>query len=303
MTGRYWIILIALGAVFGTSFAFNEVLLGAYGPLSVSALRVGLGAVGCWVWVFATGRRPAVSRGTLAGLTVFGVFQYAAPFAFLPLAQQHITSSAAGIANAMTPVAVVVVSHLWRGGERATPARLLGVALGVAGITMLATRGAGAEAGGSDPRFVLLAVAAPVCYAVALNIVRWFRGIDPVVVTAWAMTGGALAIAPAAWSIDGVPAMPGVELAAALAILSFGLTTMAFLTMYTILPRVGATNLSLVTFIAPVSAIAIGAMILGEPVGAGHLAGMGLIVAGLAAIDGRVLRALPRFGRSLQPSM
>ena len=119
---------------------------------------------------------------------------------------------------------------------------------------------------------------------------------DPVVVTAWAMTGGALLIGPAALATEGLPPLPGPAAAAALAVLGFGLTSVAFLVMYTILPRVGATNLSLVTFIAPLSATLIGATALAEPVGAGHVAGMALILTGLAAIDGRVLALLPGRG-------
>ena len=108
MTLAHWSILIALGAVFGASFGVNEILLSRYGPLTVSAGRVALGAIGCWLWVIATRRRVHLVDATLSGILVFGVFQYAAPFALLPIAQQQITSSAAGIANAMTPVAVVL---------------------------------------------------------------------------------------------------------------------------------------------------------------------------------------------------
>jgi drug/metabolite transporter (DMT)-like permease len=301
MAARYWIILAAIGAAFGASFAFNEVLLEVYGPLTVSALRLGLGALGCWAWVAAAGRRVRVAPGLLAGLVVLGVFQYAAPFALLPLAQQHITSSAAGIANALTPAAVVVISHLWPGGERATRNRLLGVALGVAGIAVLATRGA--ETGGSDPRFVVVAVGAPVCYGIALNIVRRFRALDPVTVTAWAMSGGAVAIAPVALAVEGIPAMPGGPgVVAALATIGFGLTTATFLVMYAILPRVGATNLSLVTFVAPLSATCIGAVALHETIGVGHVAGATLLLAGLVVIDGRLLSLLQPRGRPARSS-
>ena len=285
-----WATLVMLGTVFGSSFAFNEILLETYGPMTVSALRVSLGAAGCWVWVVATGRRVTLAELGVGGLTLFGFFQYAAPFAILPLAQEHVTSSAAGIANAMTPGAVVVISHLWPGGERATAGKLIGVAFGICGISVLAMQGA--EAGTSDPRYVLLAVAAPVCYAVALNLVRRFRGIDPVVLTACAMTGGALGILPAALAVEGLPAVPGWSAAAALALIGFGLTSAAFLVMYSILPKVGATNLSLVTFFAPVSATMIGAAIFGESIAAGHVAGMVLILAGLVAIDGRLARLI-----------
>lgn len=287
MAARYWLILIVIGAAFGGSFAFNEVLLGTYGPLTVSALRVATGALGCCVWIFASGRSLAVPARQIPGLFAFGTFQFAAPFAFLPLAQGHITSSAAGIANAMAPVAVVVISHFWPGGERATRAKLFGVTFGVLGITVLATRGA--ETSGSAPGFVLLAVMAPVCYGIALNLVRRFRGMDLIVVTTWAMICGATAILPVALVVEGVPALPGTAAALSLVTVGIGLTSVTFLVMYSLLPAVGATNLSLVTFVAPVSATAIGVLAFGDAIGAGQIAGMGFILAGLAAIDGRIV--------------
>ena len=106
--------------------------------------------------------------------------------------------------------------------------------------------------------------------------------------TACAMTGGAFAIVPLALAAEGVPQMPGWQLASAFAVIGFGLTSAAFLVMYSILPKVGATNLSLVTLVAPVSATCIGAGFFGETIGARHVIGMGLILAGLISIDGRI---------------
>lgn len=290
MPARYWMILIALGAAFGGSFSLNEILLEHYGPLSVSAMRVALGAIGCWVWVLATGRKAANPASILVGLFAFGVFQYAAPFALLPMAQEEITSSVAGIANAMTPIAVVVISHFWAGGEKATGTKLAGVSLGLFGIVLLSSQGSVNAT--SDPRYIALAMGAPISYGIALNLIRRFRGIDPVVITAWAMTGGAVAIAPVAIASEGVPAIPAMETALVLGILGFGLTSAAFLIMFSMLSRVGATNLSLVTFVAPVSAMMIGALFLGEEIGAGHVSGAFLILLGLVCIDGRGIQAL-----------
>ena len=290
MAMRYWLVLLSIGTAFGASFAFNAVLLHSYGPLTVSTLRVAIGAAGCWAFVLATGRRRTLTGVGFAGIAILGVFQFAAPFAILPLAQQHVTSSTAGIANALTPVATVLVAHFWPGGERATAAKLWGCALGVAGIALLTMRGA--EAGGSDPRFVLVALAAPFCYGIALNFVRRFAGLDPVVLIAWAMTGGALAIAPVALSVEGLPAMPDLQAAAALVTIGIGLTSATFIAMYSILPAVGATNLSLVTFVAPISATFLGVLAFGEALGLHQLGGMALILAGLLTIDGRLLRAL-----------
>lgn len=290
MSFTHWFILIMLGAAFGSSFCFNEILLSVYGPLTVSALRVGVGALGCWAWIIASGRRANLGTVSLLGVAIFGVFQYAAPFAFLPLAQQHVTISIAGITNAMTPVAVVVISQFWPGGERVTLARLFGIGFGVCGMVILITQGG--ASGESRPSHILVAALAPVCYGIALNLVRRFRAIDPVVLTAYAMTGGALAILPLAFTVEGVPTIPSPGMAGALTILGIGLTTVAFLIMYSILPKVGATNLSLVTFIAPISAAMIGAMLFDETLDASHFVGMGLILSGLVAIDGRVWRLI-----------
>lgn len=299
MAVKYWIVLIALGAAFGFSFALNEILLDTYGPLTVSLLRVSIGALGCWVFVILAGRKAMSLSGSLVGLFVFGIFQYAAPFAVLPFAQQHITSSVAGIANAMTPIAVVIVSQMWVGGERATTPKVLGIAFGFAGLLTLTL--SGADSGGSDPRFIVLAAAAPLSYGIALNFVRRFRGFDPIVMTTWAMTGGAIAIAPPALILEGVPALPDASSAAALFILGVVLTSVAFLLMYSILPRVGATNLSLVTFVAPVSALAIGALLFDEPICPSHIGGTALILFGLVAIDGRIFKVIRTLSSSTQP--
>ncbi len=86
MAFRHWII-IAIGTVFGASFGFNEVLLTKTDPLKISALRVGLGALGCWAWAILSSRRMRLPPGMFAGLFTLGAFQFALPFAVLPFAQ------------------------------------------------------------------------------------------------------------------------------------------------------------------------------------------------------------------------
>ncbi len=97
----------------------------------------------------------------------------------------------------MTPVLVVVVSHFWVGGEKATLQKAAGVAFGVAGAALLIS--GGADIGVSDWRFAVLAIAGPLSYAIALNIAARLQSFNPVVTTSWAMTCGAAAIAPFAW--------------------------------------------------------------------------------------------------------
>lgn len=286
----YWIILIALGYTFGASFAFNETLRHDFGALTISGFRVGIGALGCWIWLLLSGKQVLFPRPVLAGLFILGAFQYAIPFAVFPFAQTQIASSVAGIVGALTPVLVVVLSHVWRGGERMTMPKATGVLFGLAGVAILVS--GGSDNGVSDWRFVLLAMISPLCYAVALNFVSRFKECDLVVATTWAMTGGAVLIVPFALAVEGVSAAAIPENFVSLAVFGFGLTSLPFLVLYSILPRIGATNVSLVTFVAPVSSLLIGAWILHEPTGPMQLIGVAFILAGLIVIDGRVPRAL-----------
>lgn len=285
-----WLLVIVLGIGWGSSFIFNAVLLAEVGPLAVAFLRMATGAMACWAFVLATGRVVPARPGLGWQVLVLGVLNYAIPFALYPLAQRHITSGVAGIVNAMTPVMVVVVSHLWPGGERASRAKSLGVGLGFAGIVALTApvlRGGG---GRSEAWAILIALAAPLCYALALNWLRRLRGIDPAVVAALALSAGAGAILPVMLGLEGVPRIVGAGGWAALAALGPVLTGLSFILFYRLIPRVGATNASTVTFVAPVSAVLLGRAMLGEPVGWPALAGMALILAGLLMIDGRILR-------------
>ncbi|MDA5092796.1 DMT family transporter [Aliiroseovarius sp. KMU-50] len=296
MSLLHWALIAMIGTIFGASFALNEVLLDEFGPLSISMLRVCVGAVGCWAWAIASRKPMRLDLSTLIAVVAFGFFQFAMPFAVLPLAQGQITSSVAGIANAMTPVMVVIVSHFWIGGEKATLRKSIGVGLGMVGTVILMT--GGPEIGISDWRFALLAMTAPLSYAVGLNIVTKLKSIDPVVTTTWAMTGGAFLITPFALVTDGVPHATDPSVLNSVAFFGIGLTTLPFLMMFTILPRVGATNLSLVTFVAPVSAITIGAFALHEPTGTSQFAGLTLILLALVTLDGRLLGRLSRLGKS-----
>ena len=77
-------------------------------------------------------------------------------------------------------------------------------------------------------------------------------------------------------------------------------TALGYLIYFRVLARAGATNVLLVTFLIPVSAILLGTLILGEQLAHAHIVGMAAIALGLAAIDGRAMR-LYRVGTGLSP--
>ncbi|GGE51691.1 DMT family transporter [Actibacterium pelagium] len=293
-----WALILLLGLSWGSSFFFNEILLRELGPMWISVGRVGIGALGCWVWIFLSRRSLRVSAGMWLGLGVFGLFQYAVPLTVYPATQQFITSSAAGIINAMTPIMVVIVSHFWPDGERATRLKSLGVALGFAGIIVLALPDVQADEGSSTPVALLATMISPFCYGIAMNLLRSLAGIDRVLMTAWSLTIATVMVLPIAFAREGVPTITRVETWASLLVIGLILTSAAFILLYWLVPRVGGTTASTITFVAPISAVLLGVFILNETLTLVHLLGMAIIFVGLLFIDGRVVRLL----RNHQPN-
>lgn len=301
MALKYWLVICVLGIGWGMSFMFNAILLRELGPLSVSLGRVAFGALGCWIYVIAARMPVHLTLGRAIGLLGFGALSYAAPFAFYALGQQHIASGVAGIVNATTPAFAVIVSHFWPGSERATLLKSLGVLCGFIGIVVLSVP---ILRNGETSQFwaVLLTLCAPICYAFSVNIARAFRDMQPVVLVALALTGAALAILPLALWREGLPVIERTETWLSLLMIGFVLTSAAFIAFYWLLPRVGPTNISTVTLIAPVSALILGTWVLGETLQPEHLMGMAAIFAGLLLIDGRLVRRLwPQLARKDQP--
>ena len=288
---RYWLLIILLGAVWGCSFLFNAVLIREISPLWVSAGRVAIGAAICWVYFFAMRKRLPSGVGVYAQLLVLGILNYAIPFALFPYAEMTVASSIVGVINGLTPMSTVIVSQLWPGGEKATWNKVAGVAIGFVGAVILASpsfaAGASAQVLG-----LLAAIAATLCYALTLNYARRFKDVDSAVVATCSLTGAALVSIPVALLFAGVPVITRVETWGALIGIGAFSTSFSFLLVYWLLPRVGATNVSLNTFITPISAILLGVLVLHERFEAAHLAGMAVIFLGLVFMDGRLVRRL-----------
>ncbi|UJQ95205.1 DMT family transporter [Mariluticola halotolerans] len=293
MALRDWLWVILLGAIWGCSFLFNAVLIRELGPLWVSAGRVGIGALGCWAFVFAFGKKLPRERAIYGHFLVLGILSYAIPFALFPLSQAYLASGVAAIINAMTPIMTVIVSQFWHGGEKVSWSKSAGVLSGFAGVAILASPAL--AAGGTSQIWAIAAcLLATICYAVSLNYARNFKHIDPSILAACALSGATVAAVPAAFLMHGIPHLVTVEGWAAMLGIGLLATAFAFQIMYRLLPRIGATNFSVVTFIAPVSAILLGFTLLGETLKPEHIMGMIGIFIGLLLIDGRIVRRWQR---------
>jgi drug/metabolite transporter (DMT)-like permease len=171
--------------------------------------------------------------------------------------------------------------------------RLAGVLIGLLGVAVML--GPVLLGGlGADLLTQLACLAAALSYACAGVFGRRFQrmGVAPVTTATGQVTAATLLLLPAALMVDQpwTLAAPGlVTWGSVLGIAALS-TALAYILYFRILAAAGATNLLLVTFLIPVGAVLLGAMVLGERLEARQLLGMALIAAGLAAIDGRLLR-------------
>ena len=188
----------------------------------------------------------------------------------------------------------MVVAHVFTVDEKLDPRRLGGALIGLCGVTALIGP---RLLGGFANHLVaeLAALLAALSYAAASVFARRFRrlGLAPIEVATGQVTASAVALLPAALPIDAPWRLPTPSGAAIAAVCLGTLSTaLAYVVYFRILVGAGATNVVLVTLLAPATAILLGAAVLGESLAARDFAGLGLIALGLAIIDGRLLAAM-----------
>jgi len=291
MTGRDWAILLFLSVLWGGSFFFIEVALETVAPFTLVLIRVAIAAAFLWVFLLARGERLAMPPGAAFAYLILALLNNVVPFVLFAWAQKEIDGGLASILNATTPIWGVLVAHAFTADEKATPAKVAGVLLGFAGVAVMIGTDFFGEIG-TGLLAQLACLAATFCYALAGVWARRFRGmgVDPVAVSTGQLTAAAIVMLPLVLIFEPpwLAAPPSPEAWAALIALALFCTSLAYILYFRLVASAGATNSLLVTFLIPITAILLGALILDERLEPRHFAGMALIGLGLAAIDGRL---------------
>lgn len=285
-----WVQIVLLALVWGLSFFLTEVCLRDLPPLSIAAARVTLGAAALLTVALAAGHRLPLRLADWAPLALMGLINNALPFSLIMWGQTRIDSGLASILNATTPLFTFVLAHFLTRDERISRRGAAGIALGFLGTVVLigpgALAGLGAQSWG---QFAVLGAA--VCYACSGIYGRRLRHLSPIVAAGGMTAAAALVLLPLAAVLDRPwTATPDAATWAALLAIGLLCTAVAYILYFRILASAGATNVLLVTFLVPVTALLLGVLILGERLTTTALLGMGLIFSGLAVIDGRMLR-------------
>jgi drug/metabolite transporter (DMT)-like permease len=295
MTPLEWAMLGALSAVWGGAFFFNAIAVKELPVLTVVVARVAVAALVLLAAMKLAGLALPTGRRVWAAFFAMGLLNNAIPFSLIVWGLSHIASGVASILNASTPLFTVVLAHVLTADEKMTARHLVGVVAGSIGVAVM-IGGDAVQSLGTNVVAQFACVAAAVSYAFAGIFGRRFRamGIVPMATAAGQLIASSILLVPvmllidAPWSLA-EPTMKAVGALIAIATLS---TALGYVLYFRILATAGATNLLLVTFLIPVSAILLGVSLLGEALQPRHIAGMGLIALGLAAIDGRPWRAM-----------
>ena len=287
-----WAMLLLLSVLWGGAFFFIDVAVESVAPFTLVLLRVLLGAAILLLVLLIGGRGLPFERRMWGPFLVLALLNNAIPFSLFAWGQQHIASGLASILNATSPLWAVLVAHAFTDDEKATPLKLLGVAVGFSGVVLMIGGDLLLDIGSAGLLAQLACLAATLCYALAGVHARRFRtmGVPPIAVSAGQLCASVLVMLPMVLLFEppwqsAAPSASGWAAIAALGIFS---TAIAYILYFRLIDRAGATNAILVTFLIPATAILLGALVLGEQLALRHFLGMGLIGLGLAAIDGRV---------------
>ena len=302
MSTKDWTLLLTLALIWSGPFLFIEFALEGLSPFTIVALRVALGAAALHGAMRVAKLRLPRDARAWRDFAIMGLLNNALPFCLIVNAQTEITSGLTSIFNATTPIFTVVLAHYLTHDERFTPAKVFGIAAGVAGV--IAMIGPDALEGLGANIMAQLAVCGASCsYALAGIFGRRFKGRPAMVPATGSLVCAALVMVPLALIVDrpwALP-MPGPGVWASVLALALLCTALAYILYFKILASAGATNLMLVTLLIPPGAVVLGAIFLGESLAWREVAGMALIGIGLLAIDGRAFKWFAR-GRRASPS-
>ncbi|MGS2717187.1 DMT family transporter [Eionea flava] len=293
MGKQEWLMLLLLSILWGGSFFFVEVAVQELPPLTIVALRLVLAALTLWLAMIAMGQRLPTQFGVWKKFALMGVFNSALPFSLIVWGQTHIPSGLASIFNATTPLFTVIMAGVFLADERISSRKVMSIVIGFIGVVVLI--GPSSLDGLNANVFAQLAVlCAAASYGISGVYGRRFKalGLPPLAIATGQLITSSLMLLPISLWVEQPYLLSSPSLGVWFSVICLAVfsTGLAYILYFRILSSAGITNLSMVTFLIPVTAILLGVLVLGETLYVEHFIGMGFIIVSLLGIDGRLLK-------------
>ncbi|MEO0385648.1 MAG: DMT family transporter [Pseudomonadota bacterium] len=291
MSTLAWALLLLLAFIWGGSFVFAKVAVAEVPPFTLVLLRVGLAAATLWIVCLATGVAMPRTLGAWAAYAVMGLLNNVIAFSLIFTGQQEIGASLASILNGSMPFFTVLIAGLLLADEKFSTRKIIGIAIGFAGVVLII-----------GPRHLLglgdhllselMLIGAAVSYAFASVWGRRFAGENPMATATGQLTMSTLMMIPIASLIDQPWTLPVPSLATIGSVIALAVvcTAFAYVLFFRVLDMAGATNVSLVTMLVPVSATLLAVPLLGERLELLTILGFAIITLGLMVLDGRPVK-------------
>jgi drug/metabolite transporter (DMT)-like permease len=282
-----WLLFIALGFMWGSSYLFIKLAVDDFGTFTLVALRLAVGAALLWVAI-RLARQELPREPRLYGhLVVMAIVNIVIPFALITWAEQTVDSSLAAILTSAVPLFAIIIAPLFLHDEPIRVNGVVGLIVGFVGVVVLTSNELAIGSGDLSGEIALLGAA--LSYAIgAVYARRNMRGVPPMIPAVFQVTfafliSGAVAVLfESPWE-----ARPDVE--AVFSILWLGIlgSGFAYLALFRILAVWGATRTTLVAYEIPVWGILLGFLVLNEPIDLRVLIGTGLVVGGVALVNSK----------------
>ena len=290
MTGRAtrteWLIFIALGFMWGSSYLFIKIAVDSFGTFTLIALRLLIGAAFLWVAFSLNGTSLPRERRIYGHLIVMALVNITIPFALITWAEQSVDSALAAILNATVPLFVIVIAPMFLPEEPIRLNGIVGLAVGFIGVVLLVSPGLMSATGDLAGSIALLG--SSLAYALG-NVYnrRNVRGLPPLVPAVFQVTFALIIVGVLALVLEQPwNARPDVGDWFSVVWLGVFGSGLAYVLYFRLLGRWGATRTSLVAYLLPVYGIILGYLVLQESIDVTLIAGTALIIAGVALVNG-----------------
>ena len=287
--------LLLLGALWGASFLFMRLSAADFGPLALVFVRVA-GAAAVLLPVLIWRGQGAALKQHWRAIAVVGLLNSALPFIGFTVAALVLGTALMSVFNATAPIWGALVAWMWL-GEKPAASRMLGLAIGIAGVVGLSWGKADFKPGDhgvSAAVGIAACLVATMMYGIAANYSRKkLAGVPPMAQAAGSQLSAAVVLlVPALWAWPA--ANPSLTAWLAVGALSLACTGLAYVLYFRLIAHAGAANAMSVTFLIPAFAIAWGWLFLGEVPTGTMLAGCAVILLGTALATGAVALPWPK---------
>jgi drug/metabolite transporter (DMT)-like permease len=297
MTARQTGLLVLLGAIWGAAFMLIKIAVTDIEPATLVAVRIAITAVILYGVMRVSGISLPGGSKIWKDFYFVGMLGLVVPFLLIGWGQRLIPSSTTAILGATTPLFAAIINLITRNDERINAERVIGLIMGFAGV-MIAIGIEGAQSGNIWGELCVLGAA--VCYALsALYGRRAFSGMQPIIPSTGQMIASTSLLIPIALIWNGIPTvMPAPSSLIALVILAVFCTAIAYILYYRLMDAVGATKVSMVSYLVAPFGVVYGAAILSEPIAPNAVAGLIVIIVGILIAGGTWRSLIPQARRA-----